>query len=1137
MNKKAISLQHLQPHFRRVMFAAFFFSASVISTVGAETVWEGDKLTKEQVLQDNKQISVQGTVKDVNGEPLIGVSVKVQGSSVGTVTDLDGQFTLSVPSSSSALVFSYVGYIQQNIVVASRKIFDIVLKDDAQQLEQVVVTAPIGVQRPPKQIGYSVSSVSSKQLTESGSTNFASALYGKAAGVKISTPPGGATGAVNVQIRGINSLNFNQQPLYVVDGVMIRNDSQNGAKGANNGDYWSDQKIRGNGAADINPADIESLTILKGASASALYGSDAGSGVVVITTKKGSRREGLGVEFSYNGAFESVTNLPTYQEIYGPGYSPNVNLSNGADVNGWFYDGNKAVNGGKRPYFRAYGQFGPKLDGSQVTWWDGQARTYGLNKNNYADLFQVGYSSNINVALSKQTDVVNYRLSYSRLDYEGIQIGGNQKKNTFSLNSTVNLNKDITLDLVATYLNTNILNRPQSTSRLLSSYDGFFSRAEDVSLFLDKYKTSTGYKWVPSANSERNREEALKYPIRSANTFDYLWDRLKNRYEEEENRLMSSATLNWKISPKFKFRGRLGNDYTAANVEDRKYAQYPAAYAPNNGSDDLGSFEITKNQYSILYGDALVTYNQDVTSDLNFTLAGGWQGREEKYLGQKAGTRDGLITENWFSLTNSYSVLSNARSTIEVLKYAYLGIFNMSYKDMLFFEATARQEYSSTLPPKNNSFFYPSGNASFIFSEAMTLPTWWTYGKARASYGIVGNPPPVYVANVLYDQNVLQYDEGSYPALTMDPTYGNPDLVAEKKHELEFGLETRFWDDRASLDVSFYTNKVKNQILELAVPMSSGSQAKMVNAGEIGSKGLEIAASVTPIIGDVRWTTRFNIGFNTSKVNALNDGIKELRFWDQDQSSVKLSATVGETLGNIYSYDRKRNDKGELLISDKGYYVIDQSKYVKYGNIMPKAVGGWSNTIDYKGFSVDFTIDYRLGGQLISPSTKYAMGAGMYESTLWGRDAEHGGLAWDWDYKDTKGNIVSSHKLNDGILLEGVNEKTGLPNTTIVSAADYYNTTYAWGANGWNDGMVYDNSYIKFREITLGYRIPANIARSLKMGAIKVSVYARNLFYIWKSLDNIDPEAAIGSKWFTQGIDASASPASKTLGFSVSANF
>jgi len=1065
------------------------------------------------------QKNITGTVKDASGS-LPGVSVSIKGTTKATQTDALGKFTISV-NSNEIVVFTAIGYIKQEISFNNQSTLNIVLKESANQLDDVnIVTTALGIKRQEKSLGYAVSTVTAKQLTEAGNTNFASALYGKAAGVKITTAPGGASSAVNVQIRGINSINYNQQPLYVVDGVMIRNDGQNGAAGANNNNYWDDQRVRGNGILDINPADIESLTVLKGASASALYGSDAGSGVVVITTKKGSKNRGLGIDFNYQGSMDKVAFLPNFQNTYGPGYDRETNVANGANEEGWIADPLSPT--GLRPYFRAYANFGPKMDGQQVRWWDGSIRSYSPQPNNYRDVYQTGYTSNANVAISNQTEALNYRFSASRLDYKGTQPGNTGSKNSFNLNSTVKLAPKLSADVIVSYVNTKTRNRPYQLGQVLGSFAGFFSRAEDMGLMKEKYQTSNGYKY--STFDQTARPEPFVYNIRATNLLDFYWQQLKNTYDENENRLLSSFTLNYDFAKNLKFRGRIGNDYTGVKAENRQFTEIPSAL---NGNTSTGSYTTSQGQYSILYGDALVTYSNKIGEDFNVSLSGGYQGRKETYKDLRSNTRDGLVTENFFALSNSFGVAETNETRKEQLKYAYLGLANFSYKDFLFVEGTGRVEYISTLPVANNKYSYYSVNGGFVFSDLWKLPKFWSYGKLRASYGVVGNAPPMYEANVSYTQNSLQTINGSVPTLVAASSFGNLGLMPEKKHEAEFGLETRFLNGRLGLDVSYYDNKIKNQILRLDVSSTNGAQSQLVNVGEIGNKGWEIALNATPVTGKFRWDTRLNFASNKSKINSLQDSNSEINFYSSDQSTAKIVARAGEELGNIYIRPRKTDASGNYIINDDGFYVMDNSVYVKAGNIMPKAVGGFSNTFSYGNIALDFTIDYRFGGKMIAPNLKYMRGAGMLENSMEFRDADNGGLRYTSNGKT----------YNDGVLLQGVNETTGLPNTKILSAADYYLTTYNWGEGSLTEGEIFKNNYIKMREITLSYKIPATFTKKMGITNLRFSLIGRNLFYIHRTLKDLDPEAPLGNRWWSQGVDVGSTAASRNFGFSLNANF
>ena len=1085
---------------------------------------------------------IRGKVTDEQQQPLPGVTVLLKGTPTGTSTDTEGNYTLQAPNGSGTLVFSFIGYITREVPVNNQATINVNLATDAKALGEVVVTA-LGIKREERALGYATSTVTAKELTEAGNTNFASALYGKAAGVKITTAPGGATSGVNVQIRGINSLQFNNQPLYVVDGVLIRNNNETGANGANNGGYWSDQRIRGNGILDINPADIETLTVLKGASATALYGSDAASGVIVITTKKGSKGPGLGVDVNYTYSMEEVAFTPKYQNVYGPGYDRETNLSVGGTEEGWIpvdLDGDGTAES-VRPNFRSWAQFGPKMEGQLVPWWDGSTRAFSAQPDNYKDFYQTGYSSIINAALSNQTDKASYRLSYTRNDYEGVQRGGNMNRNTFNLNSTLKVSDKLSADIVANYVKSYVKNRPLQINRLTASYDGFLGRSEDMSVWLNNYQTSAGYKYVLPAQANRNPEEALAYNIRPE-ILNFLWSQLRNREEENEDRLITSATLNYEIGKGFRLRGRVGNDFTSRSIEGRQYNEYPIAFNENNST---GAYNTSKGRYSTLYGDALLSYTNNLAQNLEVTVNGGFQGRKESYRDQASGTRDGLTTANWFSLNNSFNLPTTSASRAEVTKYAYLGTVSLNFKDYLYLEGTGRQEYTSTLPPANNNYFYPSVNAGFVFTDAFKLPTFLSYGKVRASYGVVGNAPPFYQANITYSQTPLQTINGPVPALSAKASYGNESLKAENKYEAEFGLETRILNNKIGVDLSYYNNKVKNQILQLSLPTSTGASSRISNIGEIHSYGWELALNATPISGVFNWDTRFNFALNRSKVHSLTEGLDELVFYDAEQSAVRVVARVGETIGDIYVYPRATDANGNHIIGENGLYVIDKTRYEKAGNILPKVVGGISNTISFKNFSLDFLVDYRLGGQIVSTPLKYAYGAGMFENTMQYRDEENGGLPYYIDVNSNK-VLLPSHNAaapnggtvyHDGLLLDGVTAE-GDPNTTVVDAAYYYMNTFYWGADSWNKkGSVYDNSFVKMRELVLGYNLPAAFAQKLKFQNLRVSLVGRNLFYFWRTLENLDPEAPIGTQWYRQGIDEGSSAATRSYGFQINASF
>ncbi len=1104
------------------------------------TTQEEHKTTTEKKTQ-----LVKGRVTNEEGKPLANVSIWIKGTMLGTATNADGEFNIE-GTKGEVVEISSVGYETKEVRLdnsgaiiylhAQLSVLD-------NMMNEVVVTA-LGVNKYSRSLGYSLSTVTAENLSSSGNTNFASALYGRSPGVMIKTAPGGATSAVQVQIRGVNSLNFNAQPLYVVDGIVIRNTNEKGIIGINNDGYWTDPRIRGNGILDINISDIDNLSILKGASATALYGSEAAAGVVVITTKKGTPKKRLGVSVNYTNTIEQAAFLPKYQTEYGPGSDRATNLSEGATEDGWVpvdTDGD-GINDNVRPNFTAYAQFGPKFDGSEVPWWDGQMRPYVAHEKNYKQLYRLGFNSILNTSIANANDKFSYRLSYTRNDYKGIQQGGDMQRNTVHLNTNYKITDKLNIDVIANYLASKVHNRPYQLTRIIAAYAGFFSRAEDMKVVFDKYKTSEGYKWVPFNQPQRNPEEALRYNVKNE-MLDFLWNQLRNSEDEYQDRLLNSVTLNYELGRELKFRARFGNDFTSLKTESRLYNEYPAEF--NTATASTGGYKVASGRYSVLYGDGLATWSKKLSDKWKFSLTGGFQSRKETYNDQSAETTDGLLEENWFSLENSYHAITTAINRSAVLKYAFLGFFNLSYKNYLYLEGTARKEYSSTLPPGHNSYFYPSVNTAFVFNEVLNLPAWVSFGKWRTSFGLVGNAPPAYTSPVTYTQQNLATVQGTVAALNSQMNAGNNNIRPEDKYELEMGLETMLFRNRIGFDFTWYNSRTVNQIVQLSVPASAGAQTKLVNAGELRSTGFETRLQATPFLAKkFKWTTLINLSKSRSWVNKLASGVKNIIFYEAEQNALRIVAEENETIGNIYVYPRLKDDNGNYVIGSNGLYTIDNHRYEKVGNVMPKVTGGWFNSVTWKHFSFDCAVDYRLGGKMVSPPLKYNIGAGMYTSTLQYRDEEHGGLPYYISPNGQKillqGNNVrvsnAGRIYHDGVILPGVTVN-GQKNTQIIDAAYYYMNTYIWGASSVNESAVVDNSYIKLRELVLGYSLPAKLTGRMHFNNIRVSLIGRNLFYFYRTLKNIDPEATIGSNWIRQSVDEGSMAATRSMGFSVNLDF
>ncbi|THU41118.1 SusC/RagA family TonB-linked outer membrane protein [Niastella caeni] len=1083
--------------------------------------------------QEKKMIT--GVVKDSAGNVLPGVSVSEKGTTTNTITDMNGSFRIPVSTAKPVLVFSSIGFDSKQVTVGDQTTFTVLLASEITSLEGVVVTA-MGIKKEQRKLGYATTQVLAKDIIQSAPTNFASALYGKAPGVTINTNPGGATSAVSIQIRGINSIGGQGQPLLVVDGVIIRNGD------ANSEGYWSgNQRLNGNGLLDINPENIESLNILKGAAASALYGSDANFGVIVITTKNGKGRKGLGVDVNLSANVENAALLPDLQTEYGPGYDRATNMSAfGSDDQGWI---TQTVNGQsvKRPIFRAYGQFGPKVDGSQVYWWDGQMRTYQSHGNPWKKFYRTGQSEIANIAINNSSDKMNYRFSYTRNDYKGIQIGGKQEKNTFNLNLTYKVTPKLSVDLIANYTNEKVHNRPRQIYYVTNNFGGFFSPVDNMDVYFDKYKTTKGYKWV-DWNSNLDATERLAYNIRAKDFLDFLWNQLANSFDETTNRFITSATVNYNIAKGLNFRGRYGTDYTGYFAENKERTTQPISFGAT------GVYGTNTNQFVTVYGDALLSYGGKVIPDLNITASVGYQARKEEVRRNSASTNGGLAQENWFSLAASKNNANGSASSSRLVKDGLFGILNLEYKNFLFLEGTLRREVTSSLAPGFNTFYYPGVSGAFELSNAFQLPEFVNYSKLRAAWGIVGNPPPAYFGNVVYSATNVQGVPVLYPATSQ---YGNKELKNEQKTEMEFGWENRFLNNRLGFDLTYYNDKIVDQIMYLTTPATIGSGSVAVNVGDMRNYGVELGLYGTPVkTKDLIWDTRLNIAFNRNKVVALKAGLEQLVSMSLDNNSLLVVSKPGEAAGELLGYKRKVDDKGNYVINADGLYEIDFDNQARLGNLQPKATGGFINSFTYKNFNLNVVVDFRFGGQVVSQALLYGTGSGLYKNSLAGRDADHGGLSYYTAggkniqvAKGTSAGPGGEKVYNDGMILKGVTAD-GKENATIVDAPNYYLSTFGWGSwpgSGSNISYadaVFDNDFIKMREVTLSYNLPKKVAGFIKAQNLTFTVYGRNLFYIKKTLPYLDPEEGVGTNWLSNGTTSGqGNAATRSIGGSIRVSF
>lgn len=1097
------------------------------------------------------QQAVTGTVSGPKG-PLSGVTVSVVGTNKATQTNANGKFSIQA-TNGQKIKFTLLGHTTQELTVTGGSL-NVDLVEDSGSLDEVVVTA-LGRSSEQRKLGYAVSTVKGEDIVKSSPTNFGSALYGKATGVTINTNAGGGNSAVSIDIRGnMNSISYQKQPLIVVDGIITRNEE------VNNKGYWDDQRIRGNGILDINPENIESINILKGAAASALYGSDAAAGVVVVTTKSGKGSQGLGIDFSLSQGIETVGILPDYQYDFGPGYARSA--ASGVEADGfihrqisngriWFGTPNAgttysvAAPSGykdgdiiKQPRFSAWGQFGPRFNGEDAIYWDGQVRDYVAYKDNYKKFYNTGKSGIYNLAIYNSNDKSNYRLSYTRNTYQSVMESGPQEKNTFNLNTTYKIHPKVEVSVIANYVNEHINNRPFMIDRLTNNYTGFLSAANNIDWFEKYYKTSQGYKYVIANDRSQNPAEAFAVATAGTDYMNYFWDQRERQYDEYSNRLMATSKINYKILDNLSLRGTLGTDFTSFYSENREPNTVPLFIGTS------GYYSTNQNRFNILYGDILLSYNTKLNKNIALNVQAGYQGREEKFNYSSQNTEGGLSERNWYSMNASNAASRGFSRRTSLVKDGLFAIAGLDINDYLFIEGSLRQERTSTLAPGNNVFYYPSISAALELSKALNLPEFVNYSKLRSSFGIVGNPPEAYIANRVYSAKTVS----GTPALVVPEKYGNDNLKNEIKREFEIGLENKFFNNKFGLDITYYNNKIVDMILPLDVAFNNGIKSIVQNVGNMRNYGLEIGLSYTPIkTQNFSWDSRLNFAFNRNKLIKLADNLSMLEHANIDNGSLYIRSQVGQPAGDIYTYDLKRNEDGSLLVSDLGYYVPDFDNLVLAGNIQPKAVGGFINGFNYKSFSLNTVIDFRFGGQVYSPSIQYGRSAGMYKETLFGRDEQTGGIAY---YDAGNGNLVNASNgapggatiYHDGMILEGQNAD-GSTNTKIIEAGEHYRLSNYWGAypgsglTGTYKSTVFDNDFIKVREITVSYSLPSSIANKIKAKGVTLSAYGRNLFYIHKSIPHLDPEATVGTNWVTRANIGNAGVVPRSFGFSLRGSF
>ncbi len=1041
--------------------------------------------------------AVSGSVKDAAGTPLPGVTILEKGTPNGTVTSGDGSFKINVDPSAT-LVFTFMGYSSQEMP-ASASSFNIVMKDDQRSLNEVVVTA-MGFKREQRKLGYAITELKGGEIAKTNSINPVAALQGKVAGVEISGAAGGPQSASRIVLRGAKSLDNKDQPIFVVDGTIFENEV-------------SDNAVNfGNVLKNLNPDDFETVTVLKGAAATALYGSRAINGAIIITTKKGISRKGLGVDFSQTVQFEQVYRTPiALQNSYGAGYNPFFNKNgNGENVVEW----------------AGAFSFGPKMDGSMARIINGDLVPFASLPNNWKNTYQTGKYFNTNVAVEGGNEKANFRFSYSHLDNNSVMPNNGFNRDVFALKASAQLSKRLTAEAGATYSTSKSSNPTRQGGDYTNENVGrkwiyIFPRNYDPGYWQARYMG-------PNPGSGDLNSYLGQYP-----GADYWFSLEHDDWTRKERLFMGNLSLTGTVTDWLKLVAR-GNFSNEGRDDDRRQLGWGPKYSGSRGYFSLAGQN--KNQYT-LTGIAMITpkINEDFTMAVNL---GGEMWRSDIGTSWSSNTNGGLRIPGMFSLSNSVSPVSiNATQLAPRYINSLFFAASFTYKNAFFLDVTGRNDWSSALVYMDGSgtpsYFYPSVSGAWEFTESFksSIPSWLTYGKLRASYALVGKDMAPWANNEGYiAENTNWNGAPGQPPLTgiyQPGTLPNRNLVPSMASSVEVGADVRFFNNRVGIDAAWYLTNVRDQILELAVAKESGVDRRFINAGKMQNKGIEIAINGRAIDNkNFQWDVTLNGSRNTNKIIDLYPGVKEYILGsDQD---VNVVAQVGSAYGALVTpygytpyYGANGKSNGLPTISPNNSDVRYKFKRgnAVVGNITPDFNLGLSNNFQYKNWSLGFLVQAKIGGDIFSASHQYGTGRGTVASTIEGRDAEHGGLAWT----DSKGRSRNDGMIPNGVFEDGYKVKVNGNDVDLggmsyrdaydkgyvspLSPYEYYSMVGDWGI-GIREASVFDASYVSLREVSIGYTMPAKFAERLKLNKVRVMLVGRNLAYLYNKLpDNINPES------------------------------
>lgn len=1030
---------------------------------------------------------LSGKITAKSGQTLSGATILVKGGSKGTRTDSLGVFTITADPN-DVFIVSSIGYQTREVGTKDLGSDVIISLEPADQLLGEVVVTALGISKAKKSLGYAVQEV--KNLSETREANLVNALEGKVAGVRI-TNSQGSMGSSRIVIRGETSISGNNQPLFVVDGVPVDN-SQLGVGGSR--DF-------ANAIADLNADDIESVSVLKGPNAAALYGSRAAAGVVLIKTKTGRSKKGLGITLNSGVAYEDLLVLPQYQDVYGQGSGGRFSYVDGRG--GGINDGVDE-------------SWGPKMDGRLIAQFysKGEAVPFVAHPNNVRDFFRTGTLVNNGISVADAGDKYDYRLSFNNFQQQGVIPNSGQDRNTVSLHSALKLTPALTFTTDVSYFRTAADNLPGAGGRRATStmlQFTWFGRQVDIHRLRD-YRDAAGntFNWN---NSYYSNPYFIAY---------------ENTVQQRRNRVLGNAGFNLKIAEGIQLNFRSGNDY----YNDRR--KLKVAYGTNGtpyGSYEEDGFTVNENNT-----EATLNFTRAVHPDFSLELLAGGNLRTRFYE-ENIQIAPRLAVAGVYTLANSRDPLQSSNYYSKVKTNSVFASGQVGYRNYAFLNLTARNDWSSTLPAQHLSYFYPSVNASVVLTEALQLSgRVVNFAKIRGGWSKVGKDADPYQ---LINTYIFSAPFGSNPQLTASGIDLNENLKPETTTSSELGAEIGFFKNKARLDVSVYNTNSYDQILSMDVSPTTGFRQKLLNAGRINNKGVEVQLSTSPVKRALDWNVDLNYAANRSRVLELDKEGRLQNYVLGSTGSVQVIASVGQPYGTLFGNAFLRNGEGEIVVNADGAPRVDPSKKI-LGKFTPDWLGGVTNSFGYKGLTLSVLVDGSFGESVYSGTYATGTYTGVLLSTLPGRDAEHGGLYYYYPGNDKKNGTAAiaagaaapagETVYDDGIIFDGVTAD-GKKNTKILPAQQYYKSFRTI-----DEANVFDASFVKLREVKLAYALPAAWIRPLRLQGATVSITGRNLAILYKEVPNIDPETAFNTG-NAQGLESLSLPTTRNYGFNINLKF